>query len=697
MSAIQSNCSEAERGHTSQSNNGGSTGHSECDRNQVGSKGEASGIQKMEIKQEEGKGDREATKEKGTRFATHAEVPVQGLEVEQALRSPHETIESMNSTRNLNEDLEGITPRILRDQDQEYGVQPKTTGPQPKEDEDEDEDDEDEDDEGQEKCDVHIAAERALKRKEKTVRGLDRQGDRIKRGGTADAIAEATVAEDAVDGETMAKDAVDETIDAADADADVTMDAVAAGMTAAAAETAASSAIDSARNAAARRTTDVNMCSVVVLTSDMPGIPDADGDGTEGAEALYPHTSAGNAAYAASARRQMVDAEPYRGGLTCVLQPGAGTRSTHNISTSAPKSDTHLPAMNGTPLTTGLDSVVPAASTDGDRCDGVAADAGGGVTVTQLDGQKGDTQPPGTDSSATHTGTDLYEGGGVGVDVNGGVDVSGDAVEAAVTDLDDLQQYHGEKSCVTAPVVSRLATLNGAVGIVACATGYNTLSDGTPVAMQMNGWQVQQQLAAAKDASTGPMETGDVPAGSLFECCMNAVLNVPIREQTKDAANGVDGREDEEVTHQLRLAGTPGEFTDLVRSDTVATMQTDDAAEPVAAMQTDDAAEPVASMQTDDAAVATVAAVQTDDAAVATVATMQADDAAVATVAAAQADDAAVATVAAVSVFQVDPDNNGMGSLPKQESVAEANERLKRQEQARRLQLSNSTWRPSGT
>ena len=183
---------------------------------------------------------------------------------------------------------------------------------------------------------------------------------------------------------------------------------------------------------------------------------------------------------------------------------------------------------------------------------------------------------------------------------------------------------------------------------------------------------------------------------------------------------------------------------------TVAAMQADDAAEPVAAvatvaaMQADDAAEPVAAvatvaaMQVDDAAepvaaVATVAAMQADDAAepvaaVATVAAMQADDAAepvaaVATVAAMQADDAAepvaavaavaammqvddaaepvaavaavaammqvddaAEPVAAVSVFQVDPDNNGMGSLSKQEIVAEANERLKRQKQARKLE-----------
>ena len=261
MSAMQSNCSEAERGHTSQPepNNGGSTGHSECGRNQVGGKGEASGVQKMGIKQKEGKGGREATKGKGTRFATHAGAPVQGLGVDAG--SPVAARDDrVNESHpiNLDEDLGGTTPRVPRDQDQECGVQPKTTGPQPKGGEGEGGGDEGEGDEGQEECDVHIAAERALKKNEEAVRGLDRQGDKVKRGGTAGAIAEATAAKDAVDGEAMARGAVGGAIDAAGADADVgatTGDAVAAGMAAAAAEAAANSAINSARNAVASRTT----------------------------------------------------------------------------------------------------------------------------------------------------------------------------------------------------------------------------------------------------------------------------------------------------------------------------------------------------------------------------------------------------------------------------------------------------------
>ena len=98
-SARQRHCSEANESPTSQFNNGGSTGHFEGDRNQVGSKGEASKMDKMEIKQEKGKEDREATKEKGTRFATRAEVPAHRLEADTGFRSPRETIEAMNSIR----------------------------------------------------------------------------------------------------------------------------------------------------------------------------------------------------------------------------------------------------------------------------------------------------------------------------------------------------------------------------------------------------------------------------------------------------------------------------------------------------------------------------------------------------------------------------------------------------------------------
>ena len=202
-------------------------------------------------------------------------------------------------------------------------------------------------DEGQEKRDVRIATERTLKKKKKTVRWLDQQKDRIKRGGTADVAAETTVAEDAVGDEAVATDAVgDAAADAADADVvAVTVDAVAADTTAAAAETAANSADDTAHNAAACLIDDANVCSVVVLTvgaGDMLSTPDADGGRTEGAEALCSRSSAGDAAHAASARRQMVMPEPCRGTQPCVLQPGVGTGSAPYIPTSALKGYTHL-------------------------------------------------------------------------------------------------------------------------------------------------------------------------------------------------------------------------------------------------------------------------------------------------------------------------------------------------------------------
>ena len=347
-SARQRHCSEADKSSTSQSNNGGSTGHSEGDRNQVGSKGEVSDMDKMEGRQEKGKEDREATKEKGTQFATHAEVPVHRLEADTGspIAARDDRVNEFHP-RNLDENLEDMTPRIPRDQNQEYGMQPETTGPQPKEDEDEDEDDEDEDDEGQEKCDARIAAERTLKKNKKAVRGLDRQGDRIKRGGTADAIAETTVAEDAVGGETMAKDAVGGAVDAADADmVAATVDAVAAGTTAAAAETAANSAINIARNAAASLTNDANICSDVKLATaeagDVLSTSGADGEGTDRAEALCPHSSAGDAAYVAPAVGKWL-AESHRGTPDdCALQPGVGTGSAFSIPTSAHKGRTLL-------------------------------------------------------------------------------------------------------------------------------------------------------------------------------------------------------------------------------------------------------------------------------------------------------------------------------------------------------------------
>ena len=136
------------------------------------------------------------------------------------------------------------------------------------------------------------------------------------------------------------------------------------------------------------------------------------------------------------------------------------------------------------------------------------------------------------------------------------------SVGADITDPNNPQQNHNEMPCVIASerVASRCATPKGVVGAVASATEYNTLSDGTPAAVKHERLAGATATAAAKDASTGPMETGDVPADVLLECCMNAVLNVPMEKQTKDAANGADegdAREvtvlDEEVTHQLRL------------------------------------------------------------------------------------------------------------------------------------------------
>ena len=54
-------CSEAVESPTSQFNNGGSTGRSECDRIQVGSEGNTKVMVKMEIEKIEGMEDEDAT------------------------------------------------------------------------------------------------------------------------------------------------------------------------------------------------------------------------------------------------------------------------------------------------------------------------------------------------------------------------------------------------------------------------------------------------------------------------------------------------------------------------------------------------------------------------------------------------------------------------------------------------------------
>ena len=278
--------------------------------------------------------------------------------------------------------------------------------------------------------------------------------------------------------------------------------------------------------------------------------------------------------YAAPVWQADSHAGPHRGTQSCVPQPVVGTGSALNIPTSAHKRHTHLPAVNENPLTTGADSVVETASVvaqtveDGTVPDGTA-DAD--VTATLRDSQMRDTQTPSAASLVTDTTATLTVSG----------DVSGDIVGAGVADLNNPQQNHNEMPCVTAPEGVASATLKGVVGAVASATEYNTLSDGTPAAVKHEQLAGAAAMAAARDASTGPMETGDVPADVLPECCMNAVheccMNAPMEKETKDAANGADegdAREatvlDEEVTHQLRLAGTPGGFSDLDEVDATA-------------------------------------------------------------------------------------------------------------------------------
>ena len=400
---------------------------------------------------------------------------------------------------------------------------------------------------------------------------------------------------------------------------------------------AAASALDSAHTAAAKPDSQFsnndNLCSDVRLTragaGGVRGTPGADGEGTGKAEAPCLHPSAGDAKYVASAWQARNHAGLHRGTQPCVSQHDVGTGSTLNIPTSAHKS--HTPVMNENPLTTGADSVAKTGSVvaqtveNGILCDS-ATDVNG--TAILCDSQARHTQTPGASSLVT-AATVLTVSGG-----DGG-DMSGDS------NPNDQQQNHNEMP---------------SVGAVASATEDNTLSDDTSVAVRHERLAGAAAMAAVENASTGPMETG---ANRLSECCTNAVLNVSNGEM---AANGVDaanGEEvtvlDEEVTHQLRLAGTPGGFSDLDKVDATArVMQVNlsvktaswkkvyaAVAAVAATEEVDDAAEPVA-------AVAATEEVEVDDAA---------------------------EPVAAVSVFQVDPGNNGMGSLSKQEIVAQANER----------------------
>ena len=517
-SAMQSNCSEAERGPTSQSNNGGSTGHSECDRNQVGSEKDARIYWKMEINQgTKGEGGEEP-KEQGTRFATRAGVPAQRLEADTGcpVLARDEQIEELYP-RTLDEDCEdNIAARTSSDQDQENGVQTMT---KKTEDEDNKEDKNDKDKEGQ-------------------------------------------------DGDSDSEEAVGILAAETAAVMMATTDAPATR----AADTAAS-VLDSAHNAAASpaRQFNDNLCSDVRLTRAGAGgvldTPDAGGEVTERAEALVPRSSAGDVKYVAPALQARNHAGLHRGTQSCVSQPAVGTGSTLNIPASAHKR--HTPVMNENSLTTRADSVARATSVgaqtveDGTVLDGTV---GAEVTATLRDSQMKHTQTPGAASLATDATVLTVSGG----DVSGG-DVSGDAVSADNNpdskNYNDQQQNHIEMS---------------GVRTVARATEYNTLSDDTLAAVKYERLAGAAAMAAVK-ASTGPMETGDEPKDPLSECCMNAVLNVPMEmEAVETEVSDADEDDldvavlDEEVTHQLRLAGTPGGLSDLDKVDTTDTISRGD-------------------------------------------------------------------------------------------------------------------------
>jgi hypothetical protein len=119
----QAHYSETKESPTSQFNNGGSTGRSECDRTQVGSEEDAKVNVKMEMRQLIGGEEGEEPKEQGTRFATRAGVPAQGLEADIGCLVParDEQIEELYP-RTLDEDYEDIAARASSDRDEDNGV-----------------------------------------------------------------------------------------------------------------------------------------------------------------------------------------------------------------------------------------------------------------------------------------------------------------------------------------------------------------------------------------------------------------------------------------------------------------------------------------------------------------------------------------------------------------------------------------------
>ena len=144
----QAHYSEANKSPTDQFNNGGSTGRSEYDRTQVGSKKDAKVTRKMEVRKKTKGEEGEEPKEQGTRFATRAGVPAQESEADTGCPVParDEQIEEL-CPRTLDEDYEDIAARTSSDRDEDNGVQNMTTRIEPGEDK-EDEDDKDEEGQG---------------------------------------------------------------------------------------------------------------------------------------------------------------------------------------------------------------------------------------------------------------------------------------------------------------------------------------------------------------------------------------------------------------------------------------------------------------------------------------------------------------------------------------------------------------------
>ena len=239
-------------------------------------------------------------------------------------------------------------------------------------------------------------------------------------------------------------------------------------------------------------------------------------------------------------------------------------------------------AMNDTPLTTGtantgtVASVVTQRGVDGTVQNG-AARATGVVTATlcsQMDSAQAAEAASLVACAATEMNGDT--------DMNDGVADVADAADAANATVIGIgpntqQQKHTGVSCMAASREAASATLKGAVGI----------TDGTPAIVKHV--RLAGAAAMAAVASTGPMETGDVPADVSAEVLRECCMSVPMRtgEVPTDAVEDGDDTSDtavldEEVIYQLRQAGTPGRFLDLEEVDDAVDDDDDDGTVTVA-------------------------------------------------------------------------------------------------------------------